>query len=688
MSIKRCFLIAIITATLVALVACGGGGGAKSPDSTTTPYRTHPPEPPSTIHSYAQERSQSLGLGMINADAAHNRGWTGAGVTIGYYEIAINGSHPELSGKVVDNPYAEIEPGTFEHVIYTLDQVKQHAQRAAGVASAKRNQIGMHGVAYDSRIEFVSIQNKTFNDLIEEQYINDPFNIEGRDARSVNYLNGRVPIAFNVRPGFSDWSDNTPEETEAGFNNRSWIAALRQTNTSASSRTIWVYGAGNESKLYPIGAGYFPVHFPELQGHVIVAVALDSNGVIASYSNRCGAASAFCIAAPGRHYAPSGENGYTTAQGTSYAAPTVAGSLAILKQAFPSLGNDELVTRLFDTANKTGIYAATAIYGQGLVDLDAATQPVGTLGILLNGPMHGPSSSELTTSIVSTQPFGDALVNGFRDRRVMLLDELNTPFYTNLSRFVTTSEPTIVSDRLNDLLRQLDHPERPHENDMSLQWFRLAGESAYSRNGLQYAAGKNDSIALAKKFELRRSGTSSLQLTTGSLAEPETVLGAITTGAFGTQQSATLLTGLKSELSFNDWQLSASGMVSLTVAENRNGVLRSTTPILASSFAVETSRQIEQGILRFTLSQPLRTEKGRVKLTIPANRTPDKKVFYETLQADLQPSGRQIDLEMGYVHRIGANAAIGAEIWLTKDPGHFRNAKPTTGIAAALRMKF
>ena len=218
---------------------------------------------------------------------------------------------------------------------------------------------------------------------------------------------------------------------------------------------------------------------------MIAAVALDSSGVIASYSNRCGAASAFCIAAPGRHYAPSGTNGYTTVQGTSFAAPTVAGSLAILKQAFPSLGNDELVTRLFATANKTGIYASTATYGQGLVDLDAATQPLGTLMFLMNGPFSGPSSSVLETKVVTTPPFGDAFVNAFRDRKVMLLDELNTPFYANLSRFVTTSKPTIVSDRLNDLLASAEPhiPSAEHENDMSLQWFRLAGEPAYSMNG-------------------------------------------------------------------------------------------------------------------------------------------------------------------------------------------------------------
>ena len=684
MRIYNCWQTATIIAAVVALTACGGGGGSDKSGSTFTTSR--PPPPP--IRSFEQERRQSLGLDRINADAAYNRGWTGYGVTIGYYEFAIDGSHPELSGKVVDNPYDEIEPGSYNNVVRTLEQATQHAQRAAGVASAKRNEIGMHGVAYDSHIEFVSIQNETFNDLIEEQYNTDPFNIEGREARSVNYLNGRVPIAFNASPGFSDWSDNTPEETEAGFNNKSWLAALRQTTTAASGRTIWVYGAGNESKPYPIGAGYFPVHFPELQGHVIVAVALDRNGVIASYSNRCGAASAFCIAAPGRHYAPSGENGYTTAQGTSYAAPTVSGSLAILKQAFPSLGNDELVTRLFATANKTGIYATTATYGQGLVDLDAATQPLGTLMFLMNGPFSGPSSSVLETKVVTTPPFGDAFVNAFRDRKVMLLDDLNTPFFADLSRFVSTSSPAIVSDRLSELQRQITNPELEPENDMSLQFIRLAGETSHVQNDLEFTAGKNDAIAFAKKFEMQRTEKSSLQLTAGSLVEPETTLGSMSTGAFGTQHSASLLSGLKSELTFNTWRLSASGMLSLTSTNNNTGVIRSTTPLLASSFAMDATRKTANGALRFTLSQPLRIETGRVKLTIPASRTPDKKPQYETFKKDLQPSGRQIDLEMGYVQRIGANAAIGAEIWLTKDSGHSGNAKPSTGIAAALRVNF
>ena len=385
MQIKFTALAVLLLAT--ALSGCGGGGGGEGGSSSVPPQ---PPLPDCYLygldcsiynsyisqglsHDQASERTQTLSIRMINADAAYDRGWTGDGVTIGFYEYAIDSSHPELNGKVVDNPYDEIEPGSYSNVVQTLEQAIQHAQGTAGVAIAKRNKIGMHGVAYDSKIEFVSIQNETFNKEIQDQYASGLFSeeVEEREARAINYLNSRVPIAFNASPGFYDWSDRTPEETE--YTDRSWLSALRQTSTSAATRTVWVYAAGNESKPYPIGAGYFPVHFPELRGHVIAAVALDSNGVIADYSNHCGAASTFCIAAPGHHYAPSGPNGYVTGQGTSLAAPTVGGSLAILKQAFPSLGNDELVTRLFATANKTGIYEVASIYGQGLVDLDVAT---------------------------------------------------------------------------------------------------------------------------------------------------------------------------------------------------------------------------------------------------------------------------------------------------------------------------
>jgi len=58
----------------------------------------------------------------------------------------------------------------------------------------------------------------------------------------------------------------------------------------------------------------------------------------------------------------------------------VSGGLAIMKQLFrDQISNEELVSRLFATADSTGIYAARETYGHGRMDLGAATSPVGVL---------------------------------------------------------------------------------------------------------------------------------------------------------------------------------------------------------------------------------------------------------------------------------------------------------------------
>ena len=91
--------------------------------------------------------------------------------------------------------------------------------------------------------------------------------------------------------------------------------------------------------------------------------------------------------------------------GTSSAAPFVTGGIGLLAQHFrDQLGNDEIVERILATADKTGVYADADVYGQGFLDLDAATRPVGeksdaerrlALRLIVTGgteyPVPGPS---------------------------------------------------------------------------------------------------------------------------------------------------------------------------------------------------------------------------------------------------------------------------------------------------------
>ena len=126
MQIKFTALAVMLLAT--ALSGCGGGGGGEGGGgggSSSVP-------PPQTLpdcdlygldctiynsyisqglsHEQASERTQTLSIRMINADAAYDRGWTGAGVTIGFYEFGIYADHPELDGVLVADDKSECQP--------------------------------------------------------------------------------------------------------------------------------------------------------------------------------------------------------------------------------------------------------------------------------------------------------------------------------------------------------------------------------------------------------------------------------------------------------------------------------------------------------------------------------------------------------------------------------------------------
>jgi len=53
------------------------------------------------------------------------------------------------------------------------------------------------------------------------------------------------------------------------------------------------------------------------------------------------------------------------------------------------MGSTEIVSRLFATANDDGIYADSLIYGHGLVDLEAATNPLGAMSVAMTGSISG-----------------------------------------------------------------------------------------------------------------------------------------------------------------------------------------------------------------------------------------------------------------------------------------------------------
>ncbi|ADE39430.1 S8 family peptidase [Candidatus Puniceispirillum marinum] len=121
-------------------------------------------------------------------------------------------------------------------------------------------------------------------------------------------------------------------------------------------------------------------------GKWLAVVATDRNNRIAPFSNGCGIAKAYCLAAPGtrilstfdrRETGVGAFHGYGVYSGTSMAAPMVSGALAVLKGKDPQLTAEAAVRIVLDTATDLGAPGVDDVYGHGLLNLARALEPIG-----------------------------------------------------------------------------------------------------------------------------------------------------------------------------------------------------------------------------------------------------------------------------------------------------------------------
>ena len=475
------------------ITACGGGGGGGSsqapavatPPTPSAPSPTQPAEPSfSELQAEFEnhyEYSSHWGLETINASSAYARGATGNNVLIGITDSGLDETHAEIKGANLsadsDLEYTNYIPNTRQ---------KRHGTMVASIAAGtldKNRNTPMHGVGFDADILFVAIQ------LAEPDENYDPIDLGETDS------SGNVTDADDVAEDFSGidgffsslfdfydfynadivnnsygFSGNIIDYTEAQVRNAfpQTILSMSQEGTSSYNKTIYVWAAGNaggydeadnSSPELLAGMSHF---IEEIQGHSIAVVSIDEDGEISDFSNRCGIAKDFCIAAPGGSvtvaYPTSADDAgiyedekddptscvqdnscYAVAGGTSFAAPFVTGGLAAISSYFEGqLGNTEIVSRLFATANKDGVYADSAIYGQGLMDLAAATSPVGQTNAMMSYSLSGPMVSSSLTSLQMINPaFGDAIARGVNNHSVIFFDELQAPFRNSLNHLVT-----------------------------------------------------------------------------------------------------------------------------------------------------------------------------------------------------------------------------------------------------------
>ena len=196
-------------------------------------------------------------------------------------------------------------------------------------------------------------------------------------------------------------------------------------NLAVNNDSILVWAAGNDSQSESGILSALPLAFPELNGHFVNVVSIDpQTQTLAWYSNQCGVTQNYCIAAPGSDIQTDARE--SKVLGTSFAAPIVTGAIAIIKEAFPHMTATQITTLLFTTAKDLGKPGVDEVYGWGLLDLEAATKPVGTPKIILSDNNIIPLTETNVGGIA-----GAAIKNA--GIKLAFVDDFNRAFITNLS---------------------------------------------------------------------------------------------------------------------------------------------------------------------------------------------------------------------------------------------------------------
>lgn len=159
------------------------------------------------------------------------------------------------------------------------------------------------------------------------------------------------------------------EQMGASIVNCSWgssgaSSALRE--VMQQSNMLFVCAAGNYSEDASID-GHYPANF-ELDNNISVA-AMDNTGQLADFSNYGGN---ITIAAPGKDiYSTAPQNNYAFMNGTSMAAPFVAGAAALLQSSQPDLSAGEIKAQIRDSATFSSTFTGK-VEANGYLNAGAA----------------------------------------------------------------------------------------------------------------------------------------------------------------------------------------------------------------------------------------------------------------------------------------------------------------------------
>ncbi|MBL0769504.1 S8 family serine peptidase [Sphingopyxis sp. DHUNG17] len=374
-------IIPLVAASL-ALSGCGGGGGGPSPTPpppvspapTPTPVATPTPTPPPTGNFNTAEVRRSDGVNFHGAITAYQSGATGSGILAGVIDDGIDEDSPEFAGRI--SPQSADLAGSRG-----IDGEGSHGTNVAQILLGAKDEVGTMGIAFNASLLVLRADRP--GSCATEDPSNDESGCRFSETAIAAGLDRAVSAGarvVNISLGGAD----APGATLRAAISRATAAGIIVV-ASAGNEGDNTAGGNNPNNPEPFAQGLRDAG----GGLVIIAGSVDEDGAISPFSNRAGTYAGSYLAALGEGVCCAYENGVLKTEtgpggtfvfllnGTSFAAPQVAGAVALLAEAFPSLTGQQIVQLLYQSARDVGAAGDDAVFGQGILDIARAFQPMG-----------------------------------------------------------------------------------------------------------------------------------------------------------------------------------------------------------------------------------------------------------------------------------------------------------------------
>lgn len=305
---------------------------------------------------------------------------TGAGVTVGVVDSGVDARHPQLAGHVSAG-YSVLDGGRAD------SDCVGHGTAVAGIIAARQLPgVGFAGVAPGARIVPVRETSEQGNGTVRD-------------------LAAGITAAVELGAQVINVSVVTAQDDPA------LRAAVR---AALDRQVVVVAAAGND-----FGEGN-PVLYPAAYPGVLAVGAIDQSGAASSFSE----GGTVGVVAPGSNLISTGAGGtglVGSQGGTSFAAPFVAGTAALVRAYLPDLTAAQVVHRIEVTADHPAGPLPDPKLGWGVVNPYRAVTAVLPEEDARAGSTSPTSSPVPHPAAAATRPGGGGLALGLAGAAVLLV---------------------------------------------------------------------------------------------------------------------------------------------------------------------------------------------------------------------------------------------------------------------------